>query len=123
MSFLDKPVFGNLKLTRWTAIYLALMVFILLTRFWALGARGYEHDESIHAWESWKLATGQGYVHNPVYHGPFLYHLTALIFVLFGDNNTTARLGTARAESRTAKALSYWFTEVQPQGFQNALPL
>src|SRR5512136_2847085 len=31
----------------------------------------------------------------------------------------TARLGTARAESRTAKALSYWFTEVQPQGFQN----
>ena len=95
MSFLDKPVFGNLKLTRWTAIYLALMVFILLTRFWALGARGYEHDESIHAWESWKLATGQGYVHNPVYHGPFLYHLTALIFVLFGDNNTTARLGTA----------------------------
>ena len=39
--------------------------------------------------------TGQGYVHNPTYHGPFLYHFTALIFALFGHNDYTARLSPA----------------------------
>lgn len=92
-SFLDQPVFGVWRVTWWHVLYAAILVFILCTRLWALGARGYEHDESIHAWESWKLATGQGYRHDPVYHGPFLYHLTALIFLLFGDNDFTGRLG------------------------------
>jgi len=73
----------------------ALIAFILLTRLWDLGSRAYSHDESIHAWEAWKLATGQGYVHSPTYHGPFAYHFTALIFVLFGDNDVTGRLGAA----------------------------
>jgi uncharacterized protein (TIGR03663 family) len=92
-GFLDKPVFGVWKITWWHVIYAALMVFIFCTRLWALSTRGYEHDESIHAWESWKLATGQSYRHDPVYHGPFLYHITALLFLLFGDNDLTGRLG------------------------------
>lgn len=75
------------------AIYAVLVLFIVLTRLWGLSYRAYEHDESIHAWESWKLFTGQGYVHDPVYHGPLLYHVTAGIFALLGDSDLTARLG------------------------------
>ncbi len=80
----------------WETVLLVLLVILVVgTRLWDLGSRGYEHDESIHAWESWKLATGQGYVHDPPYHGPFLYHLTAFVYLLFGDSDATARLGPA----------------------------
>ena len=90
-AYLDRPLLAN-KITGWTLIYIAIILFIVLTRFWDLTGRAYDHDESIHAWEAWKLATGQGYVHSPVYHGPFGYHVTALMFVLFGDNDFTGRL-------------------------------
>jgi uncharacterized protein (TIGR03663 family) len=76
-------------------LYIGVMLFVIVTRLWALSSRAYCHDESIHAWESWKLATGQGYTHNPIYHGPFLYHITALLFALFGDNDFTGRLATS----------------------------
>lgn len=94
-GLLDRPVFGSFKLTWWTACYAAIILVVVITRLWNLAPRGYSHDESIHAWESWKLVTGQGYVHNPVYHGPFLYHSTALIFALFGHNDYTGRLDPA----------------------------
>ena len=94
-GLLDRPVFASFKLTWWMVCYGALILFVVLTRLWDLAPRGYSHDESIHAWESWKLVTGQGYVHNPTYHGPFLYHFTALIFALFGHNDYTARLSPA----------------------------
>jgi uncharacterized protein (TIGR03663 family) len=99
-TFLDRPILPNVdgpfgRITWYYVLYGALILFIILTRFWALGTRAYSHDESIHAWESWKLATGQGYRHNPIYHGPFLYHFTALIFVLFGHSNVTARISTS----------------------------
>ncbi|NLG49344.1 MAG: TIGR03663 family protein [Chloroflexi bacterium] len=94
-SWLDRPVFGAGRVTWWTVAYAVVIVFILFTRLWDLGARGYDHDSSIHAWESWKLATGQGYIHSPVFHGPFGYHFTALIYTLFGDNDYTGRLGAA----------------------------
>ena len=99
-TFLDRPILPHVdgpfgRITWYYVLYGALILFIVLTRFWALGTRAYSHDESIHAWESWKLATGQGYRHNPIYHGPFLYHFTALIFTLFGHSNVTARIGTS----------------------------
>lgn len=94
-SLLDRPLFGSKRITWWTVAYVAVMVFVVLTRLWDLSSRGYSHDESIHAWEAWKLVTGQGYQHNPVYHGPFLYHFTAFIYALFGHSDYTARLGTS----------------------------
>ena len=33
-----------------------------------------------------------GYVHDPLMHGPEQFHVNALIFFLFGDNDVTARL-------------------------------
>ena len=83
-----------------------LIALVLGTRLWDLGSRVYCHDESIHAWESWKLANGLGYVHDPAYHGPFLYHSTALVFALFGDTDATGRL--ADAVGGILIALSPW---------------
>ncbi|MEA3407041.1 MAG: TIGR03663 family protein [Chloroflexota bacterium] len=94
IAFLDRPIIGD-RIAWWKVIYALLILFVVFTRLWALAPRGYSHDESIHAWESWKLITGQGYSHDPTYHGPFLYHFTAFIFGLFGHNDYTARLSPA----------------------------
>jgi len=84
------------RLPSWETIgYVVLIALLVVTRLWDLGSRGYSHDEATHAWESWKLLTGQGYYHSPAFHGPFLYHFTALIFALLGDSDSTARLGAA----------------------------
>ncbi len=89
-SWLDRPIWG--RITGWHIAYALILAFILFTRLWDLGSRPYDHDESIHAWESWKLITGQGYQHSPVYHGPFLYHFTGMLFGLFGTTDYVGRL-------------------------------
>ncbi len=75
--------------------YLALFVLALLTHLYLLGDGALHHDETHHANYSWRLFAGLGFIHDPLLHGPFLYHIGALLFFLFGDNNTTARLGPA----------------------------
>ena len=50
------------------------------------------HDESLHALYSYYLYNGAGYTHNPMMHGPFLFHANALIYFLFGDTDFTARI-------------------------------
>ncbi|HEV2106775.1 MAG TPA: flippase activity-associated protein Agl23 [Thermomicrobiales bacterium] len=78
-------------LTLETGLYLLLLIAAGLTRFWDLGSRALHHDESLHAYYSWQLATGGGYTHDPLMHGPFLFHANALIYLLFGDNDATSR--------------------------------
>jgi uncharacterized protein (TIGR03663 family) len=65
----------------------------LLLRMHEVGVRALHHDESLHAVYSWYLYVGRGYVHDPLMHGPYQFHMPALIYWLFGDNNVTARLG------------------------------
>ncbi|HLI25847.1 MAG TPA: flippase activity-associated protein Agl23 [Chloroflexota bacterium] len=74
------------------AFYVGIVAVALLLRLHDLGARALHHDESLHAVYSWKLFQGQGYVHDPMMHGPFQFHAKALMFFLFGDNDVTARL-------------------------------
>ncbi|MDQ3781208.1 MAG: TIGR03663 family protein, partial [Chloroflexota bacterium] len=74
------------------ACYAALLVLALLTRFWDLGSRTLHHDETLHTYYSWLFATGQGYVHDPLMHGPFLFHANAFIYWLFGDSDATSRI-------------------------------
>ncbi len=57
-----------------------------------LGERAYHHDESLHAVYSWYLYVGRGYIHDPLMHGPWQFHISALMFFLFGDSNVTGRL-------------------------------
>jgi uncharacterized protein (TIGR03663 family) len=94
-SFLKRPISSWLHLNGWMLVAALILAAAVVTRLWDLGSRSYNHDEAIHAWESWKLYTGQGYIHNPTYHGPFLYHATAFIYFLFGHNDYTGRLAAA----------------------------
>lgn len=75
--------------------YLTLFIGAVLTRFWNLGSRALHHDESLHAWFSYQYAIGKGYQHDPLMHGPFLFHLNALIYVLFGATDASSRYGPA----------------------------
>ncbi len=74
------------------AAYVFLFAVSLVMRLWDLGARGVSHDESLHGIYSWYLANGNGYHHNPMMHGPFLFHGTAVNFLVFGDSDVTMRL-------------------------------
>jgi len=99
-SWLDRPVLSfdsgpGLRLNLETLLYGLILVAAVLTRFWDLGARTMSHDESLHTVYSWNLYVGKGYQHNPMMHGPFLFHATALSYFLFGDNDFTARIPAA----------------------------
>lgn len=75
------------------ALWILLLVFTTVTRLWDLGYRTQHHDESIHTTFSWKFATGeQPYIHDPLSHGPFLFHANALVYQLFGGSDATSRL-------------------------------
>jgi uncharacterized protein (TIGR03663 family) len=77
------------------ALYALILVVAVLTRFWDLGSRALHHDESLHAYFSWLLATGQNYAHDPLMHGPFLFHMNALIYALLGDSDASSRYSAA----------------------------
>ena len=75
------------------AAYAALMVAGASMRFWDLGSRALNHDETLHAWTAWKLFQGMGYQHEPFMHGPFQFFGTAFTFLVFGGaGDYTARI-------------------------------
>ncbi len=78
-----------------TIAYLVMIALAIGTRFWNLGEKALHHDESLHAYYSWVYSIGNGYRHDPLMHGPFLFHFNALIYLLFGDSNATSRYGPA----------------------------
>lgn len=80
------------NLQRWERVaYVVILLLALLTRFYILGARTMSHDESLHTKYSWYLYAGQGYQHNPMMHGPILFHLAALAYFLLGVSDFAAR--------------------------------
>ena len=107
-SALARPI--SLGWVSWEVVaYALLMLASVVAHLWGLGTMALHHDESIHAWSSWRLYTGAGgfncwggvtaptYCYDPVYHGPSLYYLTALSYFLFGDGDAQARLPQALA--------------------------
>jgi predicted membrane-bound mannosyltransferase len=78
-----------------SGIYILFIAIAIFTRFWDLGSRALHHDESLHAYYSWVYETGGDYQHHPLMHGPFLFHINALVFALFGDSDATARYSVA----------------------------
>jgi len=91
-SVLDRPAVGKLNLEQVAHIALFAIAFVL--GCYQLGPRPYHHDESIHAFYSWKISEGDltGYRYDPVYHGTVLYYAAGLVMKLFGDNDFTGRL-------------------------------
>ena len=86
------------QLTTWLVLdgekiaYVVLFALAVATRFWDLGLRVMSHDESLHTRFSWDLYRGAGFQHTPLMHGPLLFHMTALSYFLFGDNDFTSRI-------------------------------
>ena len=85
------------RVTLETLLYGLIFVAALLTRFWDLDSRALPHDETIHAYYSWLFATGHGYQHHPLMHGPFLFHTNALAYLLFGATDYGSRIVPATA--------------------------
>jgi predicted membrane-bound mannosyltransferase len=81
------------RLTLEGGLWFFLIVTAVITRFWDLGSRALHHDETIHTYYSWGMYSGEvPYVHNPLMHGPFLFHGNALVYLLFGASDVTSRL-------------------------------
>ena len=76
---------------------LAVAAIALVLRVVDLGSRAMHHDESLHATFAWYFAEGRGYEHNPLMHGPLLFHTLAAMFKVAGDSEVTARLPMALA--------------------------
>ena len=94
VSYHSPPVSSarNRGLSLEALVWLVLIALAIVTRFWNLEYRTLHHDESIHTYYSWFFATGDiPYVHNPLSHGPFLFHANALVYFLFGDSDATSR--------------------------------
>ena len=107
-TLLDRAL--DLSHLNWeVAAFVGLVLLSVLAHFYALDRMALHHDESIHAWMSWKFFTGNGgftcaggrtsatYCYDPVYHGPSLYVLTLLSYFLFGDGDWQARVPQAVA--------------------------
>ncbi|MBN1284275.1 MAG: TIGR03663 family protein [Anaerolineae bacterium] len=77
------------------AAYAVIFLLACFTRIYDLGTRAMSHDESLHTKFSWELYKKGEYAHNPMMHGPLLFHMTALSYLLFGDNDFTSRLYVA----------------------------
>jgi uncharacterized protein (TIGR03663 family) len=70
----------------------ALIAAAVIVRVIDLGARAFHHDESQDAYFSYQFKVTGEYEYNPLLHGPLRFYLTALMYVLFGDTDFTARL-------------------------------
>ena len=94
-SWLDRPVLPILKLDLEKTLYWVFILLAIASRFWLLGERVMSHDESLHTYYSWNLYQGGGYTHTPLTHGPFLFHINALIYSFFGADDFTSRISVA----------------------------
>lgn len=85
---------NSITLTRIGVLVAILLAVGAFTRFCNLGQMTYHHDESIHAYYSYKMYHQglQAWTYDPTYHGQFLYHFGTLFFYLFGDSDFTGRM-------------------------------
>ncbi len=94
-SWLDHPVFAKFSLNLETLLWVLILVLAVFSRFYILGARVMSHDENSHVYYSWRFAQGSGFAHDPLMHGPIQFHMLALSYFMFGDNDFTARIPAA----------------------------
>jgi len=88
---LDRPLFSLVALNWETTAWVVLLIVATFLRFVDVGERAMSHDESLHSLYSYYLYDTGKYEHNPMMHGPFLFHANALAYTLFGVDDATAR--------------------------------
>ena len=100
-SWLERPLSSLITLNLETVLFALILLAAVFTRFYNLEARVMSHDETSHVYWSWRLYRGEGYQHDPVTHGPLQFHLIALSYFMFGDNDFSARIPAALASIAT----------------------
>ena len=83
------------KIRQWFSFERLFAIIFLLgffLRLFALDLKLLHHDEAIHAWFAYELITKGTYVYDPMYHGPFLYYVTAGMYYIFGQSDLVARI-------------------------------
>ena len=85
----------SIKLDYEKIVWVAILLFAAVSRFYDLGARVISHDESLHTYYAWELSQGRGFEHSPLMHGPFQFHIVAFSYFLFGDSDVTSRIPSA----------------------------
>ncbi len=73
-------------------LFLLILLITAALRFYQLDLKLFHHDESIHAWFSYRLLSEGVYQYDPMYHGPLLYYVTAGVFSILGDSDLVGRL-------------------------------
>ncbi len=94
-SRLDTPLKRWIPANYETLLVVLILIAAIISRFYDLGARAMSHDEINHVVPTYSLYTGRGYVFDPMSHGPLQFHLIALSYALFGDNDFTTRIPVA----------------------------
>jgi uncharacterized protein (TIGR03663 family) len=111
----EKPSILDTPLKRWfplnveTLLVVLLLTVAIISRFYDLGARVISHDENNHYVPSYSLYSGDGYRYDPMSHGPLQFHMMALSFALFGDNDFTGRLPAALLSIATIMVAMFAF--------------
>ncbi len=72
-SWLDKPIFSKFTITIETGLFILIILLAILTRFYDLESRVMSHDENTHVYYSWRLFKGEGFMHDPLMHGPLQF--------------------------------------------------
>jgi uncharacterized protein (TIGR03663 family) len=95
-TWLDRPVFPFWPhFTIYHLLVSLILITTVLSRFIILGERVMSHDEVNHVVPAHTFYQGGGYRYDPITHGPLQFHLIALSYTLFGDNDFTARIPDA----------------------------
>lgn len=107
----------------WGLTLVLLVIYAVFTRFYLVTEKPLHHDESLFAYYAYFLARGLGYDYMPILHGPVLQYLNATFFVLFGDNQLTARLPAALGGLLLFLVFWFWRPELGRRGLVAAFLL
>lgn len=80
------------RLLKPESLFICILLGTLVLRFAFLDLKLFHHDEAVHAWFAYQLLTKGTYIYDPVFHGPFLFYVTAGLFSIFGDSDLVGRL-------------------------------
>jgi uncharacterized protein (TIGR03663 family) len=87
--------FGRTVGTRAALAVLAVTLFSLTLRFFALGSRAFHWDEGRVGYWILRYAENGIWEYHAVIHGPFVYHVNKYLFQLFGASDFVARAPVA----------------------------
>ncbi len=105
-----RPALLDTPLKRWipfnleTLTIAVIFLAAVVSRFYDLGARAISHDEVNHVVPAYGFYQNGNYYYDPLSHGPLQFHMMALSYFLFGDNDFTSRIPAATFSVATVLA-------------------